>query len=216
MDMVTLAAAKQYTKETVKGMGALVGPPGPKGEKGDPGPPGPPGPAGSGDSNTYLPGDGIKFAEEEAETVISVALPAKAVSRAEYDAMTEAERQAETVYLVDGPAWEAVPMTIREYDTEDGWHVRKWSGGYVEMHHSSTIHPSFENFTLGPFYYSEIMPQDAPDVLLKYSDIFVIEEIIEGTGDYWLLKQKNGLSILGTNKSNLVLSIGRTITGRWK
>ena len=147
---------------------------------------------------------------------IGVALPAKAVSRAEYDAMTEAERQAETVYLVDGPAWEMVPMTIREYDTEDGWHVRKWSGGYVEMHHSSTIHPSFENFTLGPFYYSEIMPQDAPDVLLKYSDIFVIEEIIEGTGDYWLLKQKNGLSILGTNKSNLVLSIGRTITGRWK
>ena len=147
---------------------------------------------------------------------IGVALPAKAVSRAEYDAMTEAERQAETVNLVDEPAWEAVPMTIREYDTEDGWHVRKWSGGYVEMHHSSTIHPSFENFTLGPFYYSEIMPQDAPDVLLKYSDIFVIEEIIEGTGDYWLLKQKNGLSILGTNKSNLVLSIGRTITGRWK
>lgn len=147
---------------------------------------------------------------------IGVALPAKAVSRAEYDAMTEAERQAETVYLVDGPAWEAVPMTIQEYDTEDGWHVRKWSGGYVEMHHSFTIHPSFENFTLGPFYYSEIMPQDAPDVLLKYSDIFVIEEIIEGTGDYWLLKQKNGLSILGTNKSNLVLSIGRTITGRWK
>ena len=82
---------------------------------------------------------------------IGVALPAKAVSRAEYDAMTEAERQAETVYLVDGPAWEAVPMTIQEYDTEDGWHVRKWSGGYVEMHHSSTIHPSFENFTLGSF-----------------------------------------------------------------
>lgn len=147
---------------------------------------------------------------------LNVDLPTKAVSRAEYEAMTETERQAETVYLVDEPAWEAVPMTIQEYDTEDGWHVRKWSGGYVEMHHSSTINPSFENFTLGPFYYSEIMPQDAPDVLLKYSDIFVIEEIIEGTGDYWLLKQKDGLSILGTNKSNLVLSIGRTITGRWK
>ena len=64
---------------------------------------------------------------------IGVALPTKAVTKAEYDALTEAEKQAETVYLVDEPAWEPVPLSIQEYDTEDGWHVRKWSNGYVEM-----------------------------------------------------------------------------------
>lgn len=46
MDMVTLAASKEYTRQTAQGMGALVGPQGPvgptgpKGEKGDPGPAG--------------------------------------------------------------------------------------------------------------------------------------------------------------------------------
>lgn len=64
---------------------------------------------------------------------IGVALPTKSLSRAEYDAMTEAEKQAEAVYLVDEPAWEPVPLSIQEYDTDDGWHVRKWPGGYVEM-----------------------------------------------------------------------------------
>ena len=46
MDMVTLAAAKKYTKETAQGMGALVGPQGPPGPDGAQGPQGDPGPAG--------------------------------------------------------------------------------------------------------------------------------------------------------------------------
>lgn len=64
---------------------------------------------------------------------IGVALPTKSLSRAEYDAMTETEKQAEAVYLVEEPAWTPVPLSIQEYDTEDGWHVRKYSDGYVEM-----------------------------------------------------------------------------------
>lgn len=64
---------------------------------------------------------------------IAVSLPTKAVSKAEYDALTEEQKQADALYLVEEPAWEAVPLSIQEYDTEDGWHVRKWSNGYVEM-----------------------------------------------------------------------------------
>ena len=31
------------------------------------------------------------------------------------------------------------PSGIEEFDTEDGWHVRKWSDGYIEMFHSRDV-----------------------------------------------------------------------------
>lgn len=64
---------------------------------------------------------------------ISVKTPVKPLTKAEYDGLSEDEKQAEAVYLVDEPPWTPIPLSIQEYDTEDGWHVRKWSDGYVEM-----------------------------------------------------------------------------------
>ena len=64
---------------------------------------------------------------------ISVKTPVKPLTQGEYDGLSEEEKQAEAVYLVDEPPWTPVPLSIQEYDTEDGWHVRKWSDGYVEM-----------------------------------------------------------------------------------
>ena len=64
---------------------------------------------------------------------ISVKTPVTPLTKEEYDGLSEEEKQAEAVYLVDEPPWTPVPLSIQEYDTEDGWHVRKWSDGYVEM-----------------------------------------------------------------------------------
>ncbi|MCI8810868.1 MAG: hypothetical protein HFF84_12295 [Oscillibacter sp.] len=64
---------------------------------------------------------------------ISVATPVKSLTQAEYDVLAEEEKQADAIYLVDEPPWTPAQVSIQEYDTDDGWHVRKWSDGYVEM-----------------------------------------------------------------------------------
>ena len=64
---------------------------------------------------------------------ISVKTPVKPLTQAEYDGLSEEEKQAEAVYLVDEPPWTPIPLSIQEYDTEDGWYVRKWSDGYCEL-----------------------------------------------------------------------------------
>lgn len=75
---------------------------------------------------------------------IGVALPTKSLTRAEYEALPEEEKQAEKVYLVDEPPWVPAPLSVQEYDTEGGWHVRKWSDGYVEMTYPFTGDSSLE------------------------------------------------------------------------
>ncbi len=151
MDAVTLKLANQYTDESLKGVGALKGekgdpgpqgppgpagepgaegPAGPQGEPGPPGPQGPPGPSGGGgESPVYEAGAGIDI---EANT-ISVSLPTRSVTQAEYDGLGE-EEKAETLFIItDAEAKPLEGVTITEYDTDDGWHVRKWSDGYVEL-----------------------------------------------------------------------------------
>ena len=64
---------------------------------------------------------------------ISVSLPTKSVTQAEYNALNDEQKQADILYVVDEPPWIPAPLSIQEYDTEDGWHVRKWSDGYVEL-----------------------------------------------------------------------------------
>lgn len=69
------------------------------------------------------------------EGKINVALPVEVLSADEYAALPEEEKQSETLYGVPEPPWTPIPETlsIQDYKTEDGWHVRKWSDGYVEM-----------------------------------------------------------------------------------
>lgn len=81
---------------------------------------------------------------------IGVKTPVKPLTQAEYDALTEEEKQAGAVYLVDEPPWLPVPLSIQEYDTEDGWHVRKWSDGYAEQTLTGTFTPeAYDLFVKG-------------------------------------------------------------------
>lgn len=158
---------------------------------------------------------------------IGVALPTKAVTKAEYDALTEAEKQAETVYLVEEPAWEPVPLSIQEYDTENGWHVRKWSDGYIEF--VRTLNWETSAWTAWNFpYYKFSQEGNLPFALSEIDsiDFYIIGEVIPG-GDEGVSGtivsasdvQKNGdckivLYSLGTPERSYTVS--EKITGRWK
>lgn len=72
------------------------------------------------------------------DNVLGVAVPNKPITKEEYDALTE-EEKAGKFWLVDEPALTPTTISIQEYDTDGGWHIRKYSDGYVEMISTSTI-----------------------------------------------------------------------------
>lgn len=148
---------------------------------------------------------------------IGVALPTKSVTRAEYDAMTEAEKQAEAVYLVGEPAWEPVPLSVQEYDTEDGWHVRKWSDGYVSLELVFTISPQ-DNGLLMPGLQRGIfpLPELQFPLLVQYSNqISIIGHA--GNNIVWVANDTNEemFSIVGNGLPSTV-TFSYVVTGRWK
>lgn len=73
------------------------------------------------------------------EGKINVALPVEVLSADEYAALPEEEKRSETLYGVPEPPWTPLPesLSVQDYKTEDGWHVRKWSDGYVEMRYAN-------------------------------------------------------------------------------
>lgn len=74
----------------------------------------------SGKQDVLTPDTSIKLQDGN----IGVALPIKFVTKAEYNALSEEEKQAEAVYIVNEPLQMPEP-SVESYDTDDGWHVRK-------------------------------------------------------------------------------------------
>lgn len=81
-------------------------------------------------------------------------VPVKGLTKAEYDVLDAVQKNADVVYVVEKPGESPKPTlvtldeieeliasaiseieipTVEEYDTDDGWHVRKYSDGYVEL-----------------------------------------------------------------------------------
>lgn len=152
---------------------------------------------------------------------IAVSLPTKAVSKAEYDAMTEEQKQAEAVYVVDEPAWEAVPLSIQEYDTDDGWHVRKWSNGYAEMWQTKTItipYGSWVRYGQTSAYTFSIQG-DSPPIRLLYTDQTHLN-ILSVTPDLLIFTGENArgscLCTFGPPGADRQISILFVVSGRWK
>lgn len=96
MDMVTLAAAKKYTQETAEGMGAIKGDPGEDGfsptvEIADiPG----------GHRVTVTDADGA----QSFDVMNGSGTPVSVLTKAEYDALTDAEKQADVMYAITDDA----------------------------------------------------------------------------------------------------------------
>ena len=72
----------------------------------------------------------------------------------EYAALSEEEKQTEALYAVLEPLWMpmAQPISIQEYGTEDGWRVRKWRDGYVELSRMDTTVGTLEKGVDGQIF----------------------------------------------------------------
>ncbi len=158
---------------------------------------------------------------------ISVKTPVKPLTKAAYDGLSEEEKQAEAVYLVDEPPWTPVPLSIQEYDTEDGWHVRRWSDGYVEMILETTTNPSNWLLLTTNIRYDTLTSINLPFSLVKryktdanafdnsngYQSVAVFQKLnsnhlLSSTGDFWMLAF--------TNAPPKSVGVIIEITGRWK
>lgn len=55
------------------------------------------------------------------------------ITTSEYEALSESDRENKLYLVTDADATKPlVGLSVTDYDTEDGWHVRKWSDGYIE------------------------------------------------------------------------------------
>lgn len=158
---------------------------------------------------------------------ISVKTPVKPLTQAEYDGLSEEEKQAEAVYLVDEPPWLPVPLSIQEYDTEDGWHVRKWSDGYVEMiykksHTGTSLAYGGESLL---FFDSLNTDFQYPFALKeKFSETFnLLSCSNSGNLKHPIMYSIGGLTktnswglLIGSNPIQISADISIVVTGTWK
>lgn len=92
-------------------------------------------------------GGGITFTTDDtldldSSNVLSVTVPTEGMTQAEYDALSETEKNKGLKVITDGvPTFDGVKaqLFLNEYDTDDGWHVRKWSNGYLEMERTDSV-----------------------------------------------------------------------------
>ena len=116
-------------------------------------------------------------------------------------------------------------LSIQEQDTEDGWHVRKWSDGYVEMDLQYTQNNVFPETSWGSLYY-QLAPVHAFPVPLveKYRescDIMgsspSVRLILINQGSNSLTHTSQiGFALAGKLAVAVSVTVGYAVTGRWK
>lgn len=154
--------------------------------------------------------------------ILSVDLPTEAITRAEYEALTEEERQADVLLIVDEPEWSPTTISVQEYDTEDGWHVRKWSDGYVEMLYKKThVISKWGTAANVPGVYANVtLPSAFPVKLVKTYAEFA--SATKETGDSAILKHgcynksRYLLNIFQNSSDSSTWTVYLYVTGRWK
>lgn len=122
-------------------------------------------------------------------------------------------------------AAESMGGGLEEYDTEDGWHVRKWSDGYVEMDLQYTQNNVFPETSWGSLYY-QLAPVHAFPVPLveKYRescDIMgsspPVRLILINQGSNSLTHTSQiGFALAGKLAVAVSVTVGYKVTGRWK
>jgi len=116
---------------------------------------------------------------------------------------------------------------LDEYDTEDGWHVRKWADGYVEMILETTTNTNNWSPLTTNIQYNTLTSINLPFSLVKryktdanafdnnggYQSVGAFQQLnsnhlLSSTGDFWMIAFSNAPP----------KSVGVTIeiTGRWK
>ena len=113
-------------------------------------------------------------------------------------------------------AAERVGGGLEEYDTEDGWHVRKWPDGYVEMRitfNTTTTYAVDMNSFLTRHDIDQI-PELPLELNATYTDVYSLNSL---TTVGWLGSDKGTLRIItGITKNKIDVSLTREVSGRWK
>lgn len=113
-------------------------------------------------------------------------------------------------------AAESVGGGLEEYDTEDSWHVRKWSDGYVEMRitfDTKTTYATDMNSFLTRHDIDQI-PELPLELNATYTDVYSLNSL---TTVGWLGSDKGTLRIItGITKNKIDVSLTREVSGRWK
>lgn len=180
--------------------------------------------SGGGSSTTYTFGDGLT----EADGTVSVTTPVKGVlTQAEFDALSEVEK-GKGVYVVDDGATGVSGVKIEEYDTADGWHVRKWSDGYAEVFLTKDLTISASDWTAWGQIFSvstSVLPTyDLPLAFTVVYDESIMPLCSVSDGAVGIIygskqegkTQKFGLMRGTTLTVALALTVRFRITGRWK
>jgi len=156
---------------------------------------------------------------------ISVKTPNRSLTKSEYDALTDEERQADIVYLVEEPAWEHVPLSIQEYDTDAHWHVRKWSEGYAEFIFKNSYSGTSVAYSSGSILLFDQGNIPFPFALKeKYSETFsLLSSSNSGNLKYGIVYAQGDMEntnswglFIGSSPITIQVDISITVTGRWK
>lgn len=224
-----------------QGPAGPVGPVGAKGDKGDPGDPGPQGPSGAdgapgsigpigppgdpgpqGERGEQGPkgdkGDKGDTGDEGPEPII------EAITQEEYDDMADTDKNA-GVYFIKESSLFTREITMDEYDTSDGWHVRKWSNGRAEL--QTTLHQSVlatDWVAWGGIYSvnaSKFVVKDYPINLTDTREFANLRSIEIGallmSGYTYTNKTSSYSFVRGSAPNNdVTFAIDFLITGRWK
>lgn len=128
-----------------------------------------------------------------------------------------------------------VPISIEEYDTDDGWHVRKWSSGYVEMC-ITKFYPIQQNTltSSGGLYVAAGIYPHIPfplPLVERYCEVATCQPFYEkylagycaprGIPDQYSLTQTMEYSMYRTapfpdNADDWIAGINIVVNGRWK
>lgn len=184
---------------------------------------------------TYNAGDGVDI---DTTNTINVESPVKGVySQEDYNALPGNQKNHGLYVMndglkiiIDGTEVSISDAAVAEYNTDDGWHVRKFSDGYVEMISSDTITMAVEDWTLYGTGYAKDMGFTGKTFPLTLTVLYdIIPSLITVGHGYgaWLtlsaystspLTFAPGYSIWRFTVPNAskVYTLKRLVLGRWK
>lgn len=153
-------------------------------------------------------------------------IPTKYLTAEEFAALTEEEKIADVLYIVDEAPWVPTTISIQEYDT-DNWHVRKYSDGYVEFDgtfHYTVLHTNWVAWgdmyaipvsTTPTYTYPITLTQfydESLDVTWPEGSVLVMH----GSKPTIMSTKRFGLGAAVVIAEDKAIKLHYHVTGRWK
>lgn len=157
--------------------------------------------------------------------VMGVTTPTVHLTKTEWEALSEEEKQKNILRIVDEPPWMPMAVSVQDYTTDNGWHVRKYSDGYVEMFYSFLWNETFATTTAG-LLRSLHEQLTYPFQLIELYALNIYAGSGRTGGTVWIgtgsnemedrLKKTPKLYAVATDNNWTEFEVHITVTGRWK